>query len=202
MNDLDVTNVNTDTLNKIIKTMALSRYLNVSVLATKVKAGIEKTFENTGGLTIHVTDEVYDYTPATETPDKYNGKITTWNGDDITITLINASTSLDDKVGEVDNVMEAIRQLQGINSDDISNIVPGHKYSVAMASALKLGNFLDQCGTTIMLQDVPGDIFTALNALISYMGSSIPYNKANTADGYCYGLLNDFITDNAMYYLP
>ena len=203
MNNLDVTNVDTSKLGKIIKTMALSRYLDVSVLATKVKDGIERTFDNGGEINIRVSDEVYNYMPKNETPVNkaedltayYNDKVSTWNGDDITIELIHDSLP-DPKLGEVDNVMDAVLQLQAISYTDITNIVPlpFNSYSNAMASATKLGNFLDRCGMTKMLEDVPEDIFEIINALLS-AGSfnTIPYEKASTAPGYCLGLFTDFV---------
>ena len=183
--------------------MALSRYLNVSVLATKVKTGIEKTFE-AGDLTIHVYDDVYAYTPKTETTESYNGKIAQWNGDDITITLINASLSADPKLGEIDNVMDALLQLQSISYTDVTNIVPlkvygypVNSYTSAKASGVKLGNFLDRCGMTRMLEDVPGDIFSAANEAFTTAGcDTIDYNKALASDGYCLGLFNDYIEAN------
>ena len=203
MNELDVTSVDTNQLGKIVKTMALSRYLNVSVLATKVKDGIEKTFDG-GNITIHVHDDVHAYTPKTETSDSYLEKISTWNGNDITITAINASTALDAKEGEVDNVMDALLQLQNINYNDVTNIVPVkiygtpiNSYTAAKASGVKLGNFLDRCGETRMLEDVPTDIFTATNELLTVGGyGSIPYNKADATDGYCLGLFDDYVEAN------
>ena len=204
MNTLDVTTVDTEVLGKIVKTMALSRYLNVSILATKVKSGIEKTFEGAEGLTIRVYDDVYDYTPSTETPESYAGKISTWNGDNITIESINASLSTDPKEGEVDNVMDALLQLQHISYTDITNVAPVkfygtpiNSYVEAKESGIKLGNFLDRSGMTRMLEDVPTDIFSATNTALSTLGcETIPYNKENTADGYCLGLFNDYVETN------
>lgn len=204
MNNLDVTTADTTVLGKVVKTMALSRYLNVSILATKVKDGIEKAFQGAEGLTIHVNDDVYDYTPKTETAETYLGKITQWNGNDTTIELINASTALDPKEGEVDNVMDAVLKLQNITYQDVLYIIPAKVYGVpvnsytnAHSSAVKLGNFLDRCGMTRMLEDVPTDIFGVTNSLLA-AGSygNIPYNKANTADGYCLGLFDDFVETN------
>ena len=204
MNNLDVTTADTNVLGKVVKTMALSRYLNVSILGTKVKDGIEKAFQGADGLTIHVNDDVYAYTPKTETAETYLGKITTWNGNDITIELINASTALDDKEGEVDNVMDAVLQLQNITYQDVLYIVPVkvygtpiNSYTNAHSSGVKLGNFLDRCGMTRMLEDVPTDIFGVTNSVLA-AGSygNIPYNKANTAPGYCLGLFDEFIETN------
>ena len=203
MNELDIISADTEKLNKIVKTMALSRYLDVSILATKVKEGIEKAFEE-GSVTVHVHDDIHDYTPATETFASYVEKINRWNGNDITIDYINASTIADPLEGEVDNVMDAILQLQHISYSDITNIVPlvvygspVNYYTSARASAIKLGNFLDRCGTTRMMEDVPTDIFNATNAALSIAGcDTIDYNKANAAEGYCLGLFTTYVETN------
>ena len=206
MNNLDVTSNSVDTtvLGKVVKTMALSRYLNVNTLATKVKDGIEKAFDGAGELTIHVNDDVHAYTPKTETAALYAEKISTWNGNDITIELINASTALDALEGEVDNVMDAVLQLRSISYQDVLYIIPVkvygmpiNSYTNAHSSAAKLGNFLDRCGMTRMLEDVPQDIIGVTNsALEAGSYGNIPYNKANTAEGYCLGLFNDFVDTN------
>jgi hypothetical protein len=196
-------------LNKIIKTMALSRYLNVSVLATKAKTGIEDQFNNGGGsITVNVHDDVYDYTPKTETPESYAGKLAAWNGDDITIELINASTALDPLNGEIDTVIDALTQLRTITYTDILNILPivlplplgpQNEYTKAIASATKLGNFLDRCKETRMLRDVPADIFVAINAALTNVGlDTIPYNNNDNVpgSGYCLDLLTDYVDTN------
>ena len=105
MNGLDVLNVDLVKLTKIVKLMALSRYLDVSVLATKVSVGIHEQFAGSGiEFTVH--DDVHGYTPKGELldPTTYASKIATWNGDDLTIVAINVSTALDPIAGEVDNV--------------------------------------------------------------------------------------------------
>ena len=189
-------------LNKIIKLMALSRYLDVSVLATKVKSGIETQF-SAGAITIHVHDDVYNYTPLgeLENPSSYDEKIATWNGNDTTIELINASTALDPLEGEVDNVMDAIEQLQDISYTDVTNIV-AYKvagvpmlYGAAQTSGEKLGNFLDRCAVTRMLEDVPSDIFTAANTALSTAGcGTINYVKQGVpTEHYCKDLFSDYI---------
>ena len=211
MNTLNVTADGLDmtNLSKIIKTMALSRYLNVSVLATKAKQGIEDQFNNgEGNVTVNVHDDVYNYTPKTETPESYAGKIAAWNGDDITIDLINASTALDPLNGEIDNVIDALTQLRNIGYTDILNILPivlplplgpQNYYSNAIASATKLGNFLDRCRETRMLRDVPADIFVAINAALTQVYlDTIPYNNNDNVpgSGYCLDLLTDYVNTN------
>lgn len=201
MNNLDITqDIDTLVLGKIIKLMALSRYLNVTTLATKVKTGIESTFS--GNISLNVNDDVYNYTPKTETLSSYQGKISTWNGDDITITLIKNSSAMDPDYGEVDNVMASIVIMRTISYTDITNIIPNpfiSSYSNARASAIKLGNFLDKCSSTRMLEDVPEDIFTALNLVLSAAYcDTISYNKAAGAGNstYCYTLLVNYVEAN------
>lgn len=205
LNNLDITqDIDTTVLGKLIKLMALSRYLNVNTLATKVKTGIESTFS--GQIPLNINDNIYPYTPKTETASSYEGKVSTWNGDDITIALIKSSTALDAKLGEVDNVMASIVIMRTISYTDVTNIVPLkvmgmpiNSYVDAFNSADKLGSFLDACSATIMLEDVPSDVFAVLNGLLEAAGcDTISYNKAIGAGNstYCSTLLSNYVDSN------